>query len=44
MVESFLEEGNQKAGESTYGKSITDPCIGWGETVRLLNDIAEKSV
>lgn len=44
MIESFLEEGNQKAGESTYGKSITDPCIGWDETVRLLNDIAERSV
>jgi len=41
MVESYLEEGNQKVGEGVYGKSITDACIGWDTTVRLVNDIAE---
>ncbi len=43
MIESFLEEGNQKVDENVYGKSITDPCIGWDETERLLKDIAENS-
>jgi 3-deoxy-7-phosphoheptulonate synthase len=42
MIESFLEEGNQKADESVYGKSITDPCIGWNDTEKLLKDIAEN--
>jgi len=41
MVESYLEEGNQKVGEGIYGKSITDACIGWDTTVRLINDLAE---
>ncbi len=41
MIESYLEEGSQKIGEGIYGKSITDPCIGWGETERLVKDIAE---
>ena len=41
MVESYIEEGNQKIGEHVYGKSITDPCIGWADTERLLYDIAE---
>ena len=41
MVESYLEEGTQKIGEGVYGKSITDPCIGWAETERLVQDIAE---
>lgn len=41
MVESYLEEGCQKIGEGTYGKSITDPCIGWEATERLVFDIAE---
>ena len=30
MIESYIEEGNQKIGEGVYGKSITDPCLGWG--------------
>lgn len=42
MVESYLEEGSQKIGEGIYGKSITDPCIGWNATERLIYDIAEK--
>ncbi|MDO4516038.1 MAG: 3-deoxy-7-phosphoheptulonate synthase [Bacillota bacterium] len=41
MIESYLEEGSQKIGEGVYGKSITDPCIGWAATERLVQDIAE---
>ena len=41
MIESYLENGSQKIGEHIYGKSITDPCIGWKETERLVQDIAE---
>ena len=41
MIESYIEEGNQKIGEGIYGKSITDPCLGWNDTERLLLDIAE---
>jgi len=41
MIESYLENGSQKIGEGIYGKSITDPCIGWNETERLVLDIAE---
>lgn len=41
MIESFIEEGNQPE-DKIYGKSITDPCLGWCDTERLLFDIAEK--
>ena len=41
MIESYLEPGSQKIGEGIYGKSITDPCIGWDTTQRLVLDIAE---
>lgn len=41
MIESFLVEGNQKHDE-TFGKSITDPCLGWTDTERLLLDLAEQ--
>lgn len=41
MIESFIEEGNQSE-DNVYGKSITDPCLGWCDTERLLLDIAEK--
>ena len=41
MIESYLEEGSQKIGEHIYGKSITDPCIGWAATERLVQDIAD---
>ncbi len=41
MIESYLEEGCQKIGEGIYGKSITDPCIGWADTERLVLDIAD---
>ena len=44
MIESYLEPGNQKIGCGThvYGKSITDPCLGWDQTERLIYDIAEE--
>ena len=42
MIESYIESGNQKiGGEHIYGKSITDPCLGWEESEKLLYDIAE---
>ena len=42
MIESYIEEGNQPVGGGCYGKSITDPCLGWDDTERLLLEIAEK--
>lgn len=41
MIESYLENGSQKISDHIYGKSITDPCIGWPETEKLVKDIAE---
>jgi 3-deoxy-7-phosphoheptulonate synthase len=42
MIESYIEPGNQKIGKDhIYGKSITDPCLGWDETEKLLYHIAE---
>ena len=41
MIESYIEDGSQKIGENIYGKSITDPCLGWEKTERLIYDIAE---
>ena len=41
MIESYIEEGCQKIGEGVYGKSITDPCLGWKDSERLIYDIAE---
>ena len=41
MIESYIEDGTQKIGEGVYGKSITDPCLGWAKTERLIYDIAE---
>lgn len=41
MLESFLQEGNQKE-DTVYGKSITDPCLGWQDTERLILDVADK--
>ena len=41
MIESYIEPGNQKIGEHIYGKSITDPCLGWEDSERLIYDIAE---
>ncbi|MDE6924397.1 MAG: 3-deoxy-7-phosphoheptulonate synthase [Acetatifactor sp.] len=41
MVESYIEEGCQKIGDGIYGKSITDPCLGWEASEKLIYDIAE---
>ena len=41
MIESYIEDGCQNIGEGVYGKSITDPCLGWEKTERLVLDIAE---
>ena len=45
MIESYIEGGNQKIGcvPHIYGKSITDPCLGWEDTEKLLYSIAEKA-
>ncbi len=42
MIESYIEDGNQKIGEGVYGKSITDPCLGWEKTERLILDLADQ--
>ncbi|MBQ7718100.1 MAG: 3-deoxy-7-phosphoheptulonate synthase [Clostridia bacterium] len=41
MIESYIEDGAQAPGEGVYGKSITDPCLGWEKTEKLIYDIAE---
>ncbi|MCM1191337.1 MAG: 3-deoxy-7-phosphoheptulonate synthase [Butyrivibrio sp.] len=41
MIESYIEEGCQKVGGGVYGKSITDPCLGWEDSRKLIYDIAE---
>ncbi len=41
MIESYIEDGTQKAEEGVYGKSITDPCLGWEKTEKLILDIAD---
>lgn len=40
MIESYLEDGCQAASDGVYGKSITDPCLGWEKTERLVLDLA----
>lgn len=42
MIESYLEDGAQKVEEGIYGKSITDPCLGWEKTERLVLDLADR--
>ena len=42
MIESYLEEGCQKIGEGVFGKSITDPCLSWEDSERLIYEIAEQ--
>ncbi len=41
MVESYLEEGAQPLNGGAYGKSVTDPCLGWEDTKRLIYEVAE---
>ena len=42
MIESYLEDGAQNSSEHIFGKSITDPCLGWEKTEKLILDIADK--
>ena len=42
MVESYLEDGNQSIGGGVYGKSITDACLGWAKSERLIYEMAEQ--
>ena len=42
MIESYIEDGAQKMNECCYGKSFTDPCLGWDKTEKLVLEIAEK--
>ena len=42
MIESYLEDGCQKIGEGIFGKSITDPCLGWEKSEALIYSIAEQ--
>ena len=41
MIESYIEEGNQKIGDHIYGKSITDPCLGWEDSRDLIYTISD---
>lgn len=43
MIESYIEPGCQKVGDHVYGKSITDPCLGWKESEELIYHIAEMN-
>lgn len=42
MIESYIEDGSQKPSECVYGKSITDPCLGWEKSERLIYELAER--
>ena len=42
MVESYIEDGNQKVEDGVYGKSITDPCLGWEKTKEMIYTIADQ--
>ena len=42
MIESYIEDGNQSTDDEVYGKSITDPCLGWEKTEKLILGIADQ--
>lgn len=44
MIESYLLDGSQMIDEGVYGRSITDPCLGWEKTERLIYELAEQAV
>ena len=44
MIESYIVDGNQKTDGTVYGQSITDPCIGWEKTEKLIYEIADKII
>ena len=41
MIESYIEDGAQSPDGGVYGKSITDPCLGWEKTERLIFELAD---
>ena len=41
MIESYIEDGCQPVGGGVYGKSITDPCLGWEKTEKLILELAD---
>ena len=41
MIESYIVDGNQKIGDAVYGKSITDPCLGWEKSRDLILSLAD---
>ena len=41
MIESYIEDGSQKIGDGVYGKSITDPCLGWEKSEKLILELAD---
>ena len=41
MIESYIEDGAQKPECGVYGKSITDPCLGWEKTEKLIFELAD---
>ena len=44
MIESYIVDGNQKTDGTVYGQSITDPCLGWKKTEKLIYEIADKVI
>lgn len=42
MIESYIEDGNQKPDGSVYGQSITDPCLGWEKTEKMILELADQ--
>jgi 3-deoxy-7-phosphoheptulonate synthase len=42
MIESYIEDGNQPVNGTIYGKSITDPCLGWEKTEKLVLELSEE--
>jgi 3-deoxy-7-phosphoheptulonate synthase len=42
MIASYLEDGSQPVGGGVFGKSITDACLGWEKTERLVLEMAER--
>ena len=42
MIESYIEDGSQSTDDAVYGKSITDPCLGWEKTEKLIYSLADQ--
>jgi len=42
MIESYLVEGNQNVGGGVYGQSITDPCLGWEASEKMVLELADS--